>query len=68
MVRLKKRSGEVFEGTPYECARVLMRSALEYEIRTEGQVYARWEAEDFCALFGIDPMIVRRDLGDRRLV
>jgi hypothetical protein len=67
MIKLSKKNGETFEGTPYECARKLMRDALEWEISMHGSVYARWEAEDFCATFGIDPLIIRRDLGDLRL-
>lgn len=63
---LRHKDGSVFRGDPTECARVLMSSGLALECTT-GVPYGRWEAEEFCKRFQLNPMTIRRDVGDRRI-
>jgi len=66
-IRMRRKDGIEFTGSPVECAERLMKDALNHRLHT-GQPYAVWEAEDFCRHFNLEPLQVAKDVGYKGII
>ena len=65
-IRLRKRNGEEFIGTPEQCADILVGDALMNHLYT-GSFYAIWSAQDFCENFGLSARLIAHDAGVEKI-
>jgi len=65
VIKLTKKNGETFTGTPTECAKIVMSDALQYMNkvdRLQGQ-WVMWQVQDFCHQNGLSAYNIAKDFG-----